>query len=127
MPSDSSDGRAETSTRQLISDFNLELVGGNYFQAQHDNGESDESFNCIVHVNLSLSANEAYNKFFEAEIVPDILDGPLPDLKSVTVSYPTQLTVNYGNELKPSEVKTQPTVAWEVEEGAVYTLLMTGE
>lgn len=36
VPNNSSDGRANTSTRNLMSDFNLTLVGGDFFQAEFE-------------------------------------------------------------------------------------------
>lgn len=36
VPNNSSEGRASTSTRNLISQFNLTLVGGDYFQAENE-------------------------------------------------------------------------------------------
>lgn len=36
VPNNSSDRRQNTSTRNLISDFNLTLVGGDFFQAEYE-------------------------------------------------------------------------------------------
>lgn len=35
------------------------------------------------------------------------------------------VSVNLGNVLTPTQVKDQPTVSWEAEDGAFYTLCMT--
>lgn len=34
------------------------------------------------------------------------------------------MTVDLGKELTPTQVKDQPTVSWEAEKGAYYTLMM---
>lgn len=39
--------------------------------------------------------------------------------------YPSGVTVNFGNELTPTQVKDQPTVTWEAEVDSYYTLIMT--
>lgn len=68
------------------------------------------------------------DKFREEEIIPDIIDDFAFELQPLNVTYPTSgVSVNLGNELKPSEVRTAPEVRWEAEAGAFYTLLMTGE
>lgn len=41
------------------------------------------------------------------------------------MTYPNNLKVSLGNELTPTQVKDQPAVKWESEEGVLYTLLMT--
>lgn len=62
--------------------------------------------------------------FAEHEIVPDVLAVAPPGL--VKVSYPSSgKEVHLGNELTPTQVKDQPTVSWEAEPGALYTLVMT--
>lgn len=76
---------------------------------------------------FDASANVINEKFLADEIVPDILDGPLPDLKPLTISYKSTLNVTLGNEFTPMQVREQPLVVWEAEEGVTYTLLMTGK
>uniref|UniRef100_T1GU81 Phosphatidylethanolamine-binding protein n=1 Tax=Megaselia scalaris TaxID=36166 RepID=T1GU81_MEGSC len=56
-------------------------------------------------------------------VVPDVID--VAPTKSIEVTYPNNLKVSLGNELTPTQVKDQPAVKWEAEEGALYTLLMT--
>ncbi|XP_065089565.1 protein D3-like [Ochlerotatus camptorhynchus] len=62
--------------------------------------------------------------FTENEIVPDVVPVAPPAL--VKVSYPSSgKQVSLGNELTPTQVKDQPTVSWDAEPGAMYTLIMT--
>lgn len=65
-------------------------------------------------------------KLLDEEVVPDVVDS-LPELKSLKITYPSGVTVNMGNVLTPTEVKDQPTVEFEADKRAFYTLLMTGE
>ncbi|XP_017967817.1 protein D3 [Drosophila navojoa] len=55
-------------------------------------------------------------------IIPDIIDDK-PKAR-VTVTYPSGAQVDVGKELTPTQVKDQPTVSWDAEAGALYTLLM---
>lgn len=40
------------------------------------------------------------------------------------VSYESGVSANLGNILTPTQVKDKPTVSWEAENGAYYTLLL---
>ncbi|CAG9765078.1 unnamed protein product [Ceutorhynchus assimilis] len=57
--------------------------------------------------------------------------GVVPDVISVApqevaqVSYPSGVKVDQGNELTPTQVKDQPTVQWQADANAFYTLCMT--
>lgn len=63
-------------------------------------------------------------KFITDGIVTDVIDeAPGIVLK---VSYTSGVTVE-GTELTPTQVKDQPKVEWEAEDGTFYTLLMTGD
>lgn len=43
------------------------------------------------------------------------------------IRYPSGVSVELGKELTPTQVKDEPTqVEWPMEEGAYYTLCMTG-
>lgn len=64
-------------------------------------------------------------KFTEDEIFPYILD-LVEDLQEAKVSYPSGAKAS-GGELTPTQVKDQPEVEWEAEDGSYYTLLLTGE
>ena len=45
----------------------------------------------------------------------------------VQVDFDSGVSVDGGNELTPTQVQNQPIkVTWDVEEGAHYTLCMTG-
>lgn len=63
-------------------------------------------------------------KFVSEGIVPDVIDEA--PTKLLKVSYPSGVSVE-GIELTPTQVKDQPTVEWEAEQGVYYTLLMTGK
>lgn len=58
------------------------------------------------------------------EVVPDVIDSVPANVLQVT--YANNIKVELGNELKPRQVKDKPTVAWDPEAGAFYTLCMTG-
>lgn len=38
--------------------------------------------------------------------------------------YPSGVSADLGNELTPTQVKDKPTLTWDAENGAYYTLLM---
>lgn len=58
-------------------------------------------------------------------VVPDVIDNvPKAVLK---VTYPNNLAVEIGKELTPTQVKDKPTVQWDADNTAFYTLCMTGE
>lgn len=40
------------------------------------------------------------------------------------ISYPNGATVDFGKELKPTQVIEKPQIKWEAEKGAYYSLLM---
>lgn len=83
------------------------------------------TFFCVLH-HIEASSKEIKNKFRDEEIAPDVLED-LPELNPLKISYPTTgVDVNLGNVLTPTQVKHQPNVEWDAEEGAFYTLLMTG-
>jgi hypothetical protein len=79
---------------------------------------------CVVF--HSGASNDVQSKFSDNEIVPDVLES-LPEIETLKVSYPSGVSINLGNVLTPTQVKDQPTVEYEAEAGAFYTLLMTGE
>jgi hypothetical protein len=63
-------------------------------------------------------------KFISEEIVSDLIDEVPEQLLKVT--YPSGVTVE-GLELTPTQVKDEPKVEWQGEDGTFYTLLMTGK
>lgn len=102
---------ASTSTRILISEFNLTLVAGDFFQAQFEG-----------------VAGLVNDKFRDEEIVPDVLDDFTVELQKLNVTYHSSgVDVNLGNALKPSEVENEPEVTWETQSDTFYTILMTGK
>lgn len=42
------------------------------------------------------------------------------------VTYPSGVSVDFGNELTPTQVKDEPSVNWPTDSSAFYTLCMTG-
>ncbi|XP_058467298.1 protein D3-like [Malaya genurostris] len=78
--------------------------------------------NVIGLVCLAVSEDPSM-AFEENGIVPDVIaESPQALLQ---VSYPSGLKINLGNELTPTQVKHQPSVSWEAEPNALYTLIMT--
>jgi phosphatidylethanolamine-binding protein len=63
-------------------------------------------------------------KFISEGVVPDVIDEA--PAKAVKVSYPSG-AVPEGVELTPTQVKDEPKVEWESEDGSFYTVLLTGE
>jgi hypothetical protein len=61
--------------------------------------------------------------FETSGIVPDILDSSPPEI--LKVSYNSGIELAPGNELTPTQVKDQPTVQYNGDTGAFYTLLLT--
>lgn len=101
----------DTSTRILISEFNLTVVAGDFFRAQFEG-----------------VAGLVNDKFRDEEIVPDIIDDFTVELQKLNITYNSPgLGVNLGNVLTPSQVTDQPDVTWESQTSSFYTLLMTGK
>ncbi|KAJ8926873.1 hypothetical protein NQ314_020724 [Rhamnusium bicolor] len=57
------------------------------------------------------------------EVVPDVVD-IAPELVA-EVTYPSGVKVELGNILTPTQVKDVPTIKWEAESNALYTVCMT--
>ncbi|XP_071633584.1 protein D2 isoform X1 [Temnothorax longispinosus] len=57
------------------------------------------------------------------EVIPDVVDKVPASVLNVT--YPNNLAVEIGKVLTPTLVKDQPTVQWDGEANAFYTLCMT--
>ncbi|KAK3908481.1 Phosphatidylethanolamine-binding protein-like protein [Frankliniella fusca] len=57
------------------------------------------------------------------QISPDVID-KIPS-EVAKVSYPSGASVDLGNELTPTQVKDIPTVSWNADTNAFYTLCMT--
>lgn len=81
---------------------------------------------CVLYRIEASSSKEIQNKFRDEGISPDVIDD-LPELSLLKISYPSGVNVNLGNVLTPTQVKEQPKIEWDAEEGAFYTLLMTGK
>lgn len=80
---------------------------------------------CLLY-RIEASSKEVKNKFLHEQIVPDVLED-LPELDNLKISYPSGVKVELGNVLTPTQVKDEPKVEFEAEDGAFYTLLMTGK
>lgn len=59
------------------------------------------------------------------EVVPDVID-KVPN-SVLDVTYANNLKVEIGKVLTPTQVKDPPSVKWDAESGAFYTLCMTGK
>ncbi|KAE8745246.1 hypothetical protein FOCC_FOCC008038 [Frankliniella occidentalis] len=57
------------------------------------------------------------------QISPDVVDKTPSEIAKV--SYPSGASVDLGNELTPTQVKDIPTVSWNSDPAAFYTLCMT--
>ncbi|CEF63954.1 Phosphatidylethanolamine-binding protein 1 [Strongyloides ratti] len=71
----------------------------------------------------SISSKMSLEAFKTNEIVPDVISNA--PKKIINVSFNSGVSVNMGNKLKPRQVKDQPTIDYEAESGALYTLAMT--
>lgn len=63
------------------------------------------------------------DKFVSQGVVGDVIDERPFSVCQVTYASGTSAQ---GLELTPTEVKDEPKVEWETEDGAFYTLLLTG-
>ena len=52
------------------------------------------------------------------------LTGRVPRYRQV--EYPSGVAADHGKELRPRQVKDQPTLSWDAEDGALYLVAMTG-
>ncbi|XP_037084450.1 protein D3-like [Pollicipes pollicipes] len=57
------------------------------------------------------------------QVVPDVI--PVAPAGALSVSYPSGVSVNGGNELTPTQVKDEPQLSWETEPDALYTVVLT--
>ncbi|XP_070496088.1 protein D2-like [Chironomus tepperi] len=61
--------------------------------------------------------------FTKHEVVPDVI--PTAPTNVAKVDYVSGVSANLGNVLTPTQVKDAPTVEWDAEADAFYTLCMT--
>ncbi|XP_023025387.1 protein D3 isoform X1 [Leptinotarsa decemlineata] len=73
-------------------------------------------------VYLVKCSDFVHDKMEAHEVVPDVID-VAPDQK-IEVTYPSGVSVDFGNELTPTQVKDEPTVKWNAEENTYYTVTM---
>lgn len=57
------------------------------------------------------------------QVVPDVIC--VAPQEVAEVCYPSGVKVDQGNELTPTQVKDQPTVKWQADGNALYTVCMT--
>lgn len=82
---------------------------------------------CLCNVNCQKEERFVQKKLIENQIVPDVVP-EVGDIKELKVSYPaSDVNVDLGNYLTPTQVKEEPKVEWEAKEGEFYSLLMTGK
>ncbi|KAE9551342.1 hypothetical protein FO519_005457 [Halicephalobus sp. NKZ332] len=63
------------------------------------------------------------NKFKEYEVVPDVI--PKAPSAFIKIDFKGGVSANLGNELTPRQVKDVPSVDWEADSSALYTLVKT--
>lgn len=99
----------------------------------------------LVVLSNSFASADVESAFIENEIVPDSLSVAPKQIVEVSVyiiwktiskqkftvyqwtkkvSYPSGAKVDFGNELTPTQVKDVPSVSWDAEKGAYYSLLL---
>ncbi|XP_049879011.1 protein D3-like [Pectinophora gossypiella] len=61
--------------------------------------------------------------FESSKIVPDVI--PVAPTANIELKYPSGVQASQGNELAPTQVKDQPTVTYEADPNAYYTLVFT--
>lgn len=76
----------------------------------------------VVMVAMSKADTDIEKAFGDLELSPQII--PVAPKLVATISYPNDVSVNLGAELTPTQVKDMPSVAWQAEKGALYTLMM---
>lgn len=59
------------------------------------------------------------------QVVPDVIDKAPSAV--VKVTYPGNVSVNFGEELTPTQVKDVPKVEYDADANSFYTLCMTGK
>lgn len=77
---------------------------------------------CLLIALCNCEMSEVETAFEDHGIVPNSL--LVAPRQKVEVSYPSGVVVNFGNELTPTQVKDKPSVSWEAEDGAYYSLVM---
>ncbi|CAK1590512.1 unnamed protein product [Parnassius mnemosyne] len=76
-------------------------------------------------VNFRLFARGMANvekSFAEHAVVPDVV--PVAPTSLLKITYPSGVEVEEGNEITPTQAKDQPTVSWDTEPNAFYTIVM---
>lgn len=74
-----------------------------------------------ISIKSTLSVDVA-KAFKDNEVEPDVVSNS--PTKLVEVTYANGVSVNLGNELTPTQVKDKPTLKWNAEPNAFYTLLL---
>ncbi|CAH1404411.1 unnamed protein product [Nezara viridula] len=76
----------------------------------------------IVLISVARAADSKLTPMEKHQVVPDVL--PIAPASILSVQYPDH-NVDLGNELTPTIVKDEPTVTWDADANAFYTLCMT--
>ncbi|EDS33457.1 OV-16 antigen [Culex quinquefasciatus] len=77
----------------------------------------------LPQVSFRLFASGVAKAMEKHQVVPDVI--PVAPAELAKVSYASGVSVNEGNELTPKQVKDLPTVEWNADGSALYTLCMT--
>ncbi|KAI6188518.1 Phosphatidylethanolamine-binding-like protein F40A3.3 [Aphelenchoides besseyi] len=78
-----------------------------------------QRFTFAVRAASTMTA-EAFKKH---GVVPDVIQTAPPKVAKVT--FDSGVEANFGNVLTPTQVQNPPTVSWEAEDDALYTLIKT--
>jgi len=78
---------------------------------------------CLFQIGFALDPSKTAMNIHQ--VVPDVID--VAPTNTISIQYDSGVSVAEGNELTPTQVQNQPIkVEWPVEEGALYTLCLTG-
>ncbi|XP_050086212.1 protein D2-like [Anopheles aquasalis] len=77
----------------------------------------------LFSTSIRLFSSAVVKNMEKHEVVPDVI--PVAPTAVAKVSYPSGAVVSEGNVLTPTQVKDVPTVEWNAEGDAMYTLCMT--
>jgi len=75
---------------------------------------------CLI---ISVAGDSVEDAVKENQIVPDVID-KAPQ-KTIEVKYLSGVSASLGNELTPTQVKDIPTVMYDADDTAFYTLILT--
>uniref|UniRef100_A0A915CT60 Phosphatidylethanolamine-binding protein n=1 Tax=Ditylenchus dipsaci TaxID=166011 RepID=A0A915CT60_9BILA len=80
--------------------------------------------NPVVSLSTRFASTMSTSAAFSKEgVVPDVIS-KAPE-KQVSVEFDSGVKAELGNTLTPTQVKNQPKVSWEAQDGSLYTLIKT--